>query len=348
VLILITSAGIYGYLSSAYQKTADQTSIIDSKIASLETKKKLYENTRSGILQEKQSLSELKGSLSKGTTTQFTDRKGNLVVRSNNASIKQIENASKSDEKLSTKLDIVNDSIFALETKMLEIKTTAVGESELGPLKYLSQLTGVTMDRIINWYILVIIFVFDPLAIALVVAANFAFAQLIKRKETPIEEKVEDMRKVVDAYDGLQEEIENHKPSPGVPVMVDPKTGKFFYEEPEVKVVMSGEPSLKNLDLDGDGVVEEEELQQIFDEADTNNDGVIDENEAKAANLSVEDTNKLNQFNESLERLKSITDNINTTEHFKKMMVVDEVANLRKLLTQQFQPKKDDDTITYF
>jgi hypothetical protein len=348
VLILITSAGIYGYLSSAYQKTADQTSIIDSKIASLETKKKLYENTRSGILQEKQSLSELKGSLSKGTTTQFTDRKGNLVVRSNNASIKQIENASKSDEKLSTKLDIVNDSIFALETKMLEIKTTAVGESELGPLKYLSQLTGVTMDRIINWYILVIIFVFDPLAIALVVAANFTFAQLIKRKETPIEEKVEDMRKVVDAYDGLQEEIENHKSSPGVPVMVDPKTGKFFYEEPEVEVVMSGEPSLKNLDLDGDGVVEEEELQQIFDEADTNNDGVIDENEAKAANLSVEDTNKLNQFNESLERLKSITDNINTTEHFKKMMVVDEVANLRKLLTQQFQPKKDDDTITYF
>jgi hypothetical protein len=348
VLILITSAGIYGYLSSAYQKTADQTSIIDSKIASLETKKKLYENTRSGILQEKQSLSELKGSLSKGTTTQFTDRKGNLVVRSNNASIKQIENASKSDEKLSTKLDIVNDSIFALETKMLEIKTTAVGESELGPLKYLSQLTGVTMDRIINWYILVIIFVFDPLAIALVVAANFAFAQLIKRKETPIEEKVEDMRKVVNAYDGLQEEIKNHKPSPGVPVMVDPKTGKFFYEEPEVEVVMSGEPSLKNLDLDGDGVVEEEELQQVFDEADTNDDGIIDENEAKAANLSVEDTNKLNQFNESLERLKSITDNINTTEHFKKMMVVDEVANLRKLLTQQFQSRKDDDTITYF
>jgi hypothetical protein len=348
VLILITSAGIYGYLSSAYQKTADQTSIIDSKIASLETKKKLYENTRSGILQEKQSLSELKGSLSKGTTTQFTDRKGNLVVRSNNASIKQIENASKSDEKLSTKLDIVNDSIFALETKMLEIKTTAVGESELGPLKYLSQLTGVTMDRIINWYILVIIFVFDPLAIALVVAANFAFAQLIKRKETPIEEKVEDMRKVVDAYDNLQEEIENHQPSPGVPVMVDPKTGKFFYEEPEVEVVMSGEPSLKNLDLDGDGVVEEEELQQVFDEADTNDDGVIDENEAKAANLSIEDTNKLNQFNESLERLKSITDNINTTEHFKKMMVVDEVANLRKLLTQQFQSRKDDDTITYF
>ncbi len=53
-------------------------------------------------------------------------------------------------------LDDLENSIGDLETKMLEIKTTAVGESELGPLKYLSQLTGVAMDRIINWYILVI------------------------------------------------------------------------------------------------------------------------------------------------------------------------------------------------
>jgi len=366
VLILITSAGIYGYLSSAYQKTADQTSIVDSKVASLETKKKLYENTRTGILQEKQSLSELKGSLSKGSTTQFTDRKGNLVVRSNNASIKQIENASKSDEKLSSKLDIVNDSIFSLETKILEVKTNATATSELGPLKYLSALTGVAMDRIINWYILVIIFVFDPLAIALVIAANFAFAQLIRRKETPIEETVEGMRKVVEAYDDLENEMkeweeasltdlqdneivwEEPKKQNGVPVMVDPKTGQFFYEEPEVEVIMSGELSLKNLDLDGDGVVEEEELQQVFDEADTNDDGVIDEEEAKQANLDIETAKKLNQFNESLERLESVTNSFTGAEHGKKVKALEEVSKLRELLTQQFQSRKDDDTITYF
>jgi len=248
VLILITSAGIYGYLSSAYQKTADQTSIIDSKVASLETKKKLYENTRNGILQEKQSLSELKGTLSKGTTTQFTDRKGNLVVRSNNASIKQIENASKSDEKLSTKLDIVNDSIFALETKMLEIKTTAVGESELGPLKYLSSLTGIAMDRIINWYILVIIFVFDPLAIALVVAANFAFAQLTKRKETPLEEKVEDMRKVVDAFDDLEDKIEETNLTNSNKTSEPEYKQNIYGETPDAPVNDINEEFIKSLD----------------------------------------------------------------------------------------------------
>jgi hypothetical protein len=177
VLILITSAGIYGFLSSAYQETANRAGIVDQKILALETKKKLYEGTREGIYKEKESLSGLKESLSKGSTTQFTDRKGNLVVRSNNASIKQIESASKSDEKLSGKLDAVNDSIFSLENKILEVKTSSTVSSELGPQKYLSGLTGQPMDKIINWFLLVIIFVFDPLAIALVIAANFAFGR---------------------------------------------------------------------------------------------------------------------------------------------------------------------------
>lgn len=349
VLILITSAGIYGYLSSAYQKTADQTSIVDSKVASLETKKKLYENTRAGILQEKQSLSELKGTLSKGSTTQFTDRKGNLVVRSNNASIKQIENASKSDDKLSLKLDAVNDSIFSLETKILEVKTNATATSELGPLKYLSALTGVAMDRIINWYILVIIFVFDPLAIALVIAANFAFAQLIRREEK--HELTEEDNEWLEA--DLVEDLEWDEygnPSPiinedpkkqeGVPVMVDPKTGKFFYEEPDIKPY--------DLDLDGDGIVEEEELKEIFDKADTNDDGIIDDEEAKQANLDNETAQKLNKFNESLEKLENVTKSFTSAEHGKKMEALGEVSKLRELLTQQFQPKKDDNTITYF
>jgi hypothetical protein len=329
VLVLITSAGIYGYLSSAYQKTADQTSIVDSKIASLETKKKLYENTRNGILQEKQSLSELKGSLSKGTTTQFTDRKGNLVVKSNNASIKQIESASKSDEKLSAKLDVVNDSIFSLETKMLEIKTTAVGESELGPLKYLSQLTGVAMDRIINWYILVIIFVFDPLAIALVVAANFAFAQLTRRVETPLEEKVEDMRNVVEAYDGLQDEIKQYE--------IYKEKDKEYYQK-------------NNLDLDGDGVVEEEELQQVFDAADINDDGYIDEHEAKLANLDPETANKLNQLNKQVE---GVVDNVKQYYNFNPeelSQINNQIEEIKKLSMElgSLKNKKDDNTITYF
>ena len=351
VLILITSAGIYGYLSAAYQKTADQTSIVESKIAALESKKKLFEETRDNILKEKQSIANLQGSLSQASTTQYTDKNGNLVIRSNNAAIRNIESASKSNEKLSSKIDVVNDSIFSIESKILEVKTTSTAESELGPLKYLSKLTGIAMDRIINWYILVIIFVFDPLAIALVIAANFAFAKL-KQKDQKIglydEKDLEEMREWEEAsLTDLQDpedlewdeygnpspvikEDEEYKKQTGVPVMVDPKTGKFFYEEPESV----------NLDLDNDGVVEEEEVKEVFEQADTNNDGVIDKNEAKTANLDEETSKALNEVNE-------IFNKIDNSIYYPNQ-VQEELGRLKQLVSKYFNKKKDDDTITYF
>ena len=364
VLVLITSAGIYGFLSAAYQETATKSEIVDKQIAALESKKKLYEDNRDNILQEKQSLATLRGTLSKGSTTQYTDRNGNLVVRTNNAAIRNIESASKSDEKLSGKIDIVNDSIFSLENQILEIKVNSEATSELGPLKYLSGLTGQPMDKIINWFLLVIIFVFDPLAISLVIAANFAFAQIRPKKEPSLEENVDGMKKIVEAYDNLEDEIkeweeasltdlqdneivwEEPKKQEGVPVMVDPKTGKFFYEEPDQES--------KNLDLDDDGVIEEEEIQQIFDEADTNNDGVIDENEAKQANLDPETVEKLNQLNESLKKLKLINEKQKYDFDWNELDLVEkEIEKLKKLSFElgslnNTKKKDDDNTITYF
>ena len=64
-----------------------------------------------------------------------------------------------------------------MKTEKFEVSTNNEVAEELGPLKYLSGLTGIPMDKIINYLLLIIIFVFDPLAIALVIAANFAFEQ---------------------------------------------------------------------------------------------------------------------------------------------------------------------------
>ena len=81
-----------------------------------------------------------------------------------------LKNSSTSEE--------VDELIEEYEEEIVEVKLSDAVSSELGPLKYLSGLTGYPMDRIINWLLLTIIFVFDPLAIALVVAANFAFDQI--------------------------------------------------------------------------------------------------------------------------------------------------------------------------
>ena len=339
ILILITSAGIYGFLSAAYQTTATKSEIVDKQIAALETKKQLYTDSRNNILKEKQSLSDLRGTLSKGSTTQYTDKNGNLVVRTNNAAIRNIESTSKSDEKLSEKVDVVNDSIFSLENQILEVKTNSETTSELGPLKYISNLTGQPMDKIINWFLLIIIFVFDPLAISLVIAANFAFAQIKPKKQPSIKEEDNEIVKQLKTE---KKNKESNQPL-GFPIMIDPKTGKFFYEEPD--------PENKNLDLDGDGVIEEEELQQVFDKSDTNNDGYIDEQEAKLANLDPQTTKKLNQLNNQVEEVMNNFNQLyklNPEESNKINAHIKEIKKLSIELGTLKSTKNDDNTITYF
>jgi len=72
----------------------------------------------------------------------------------------------------------VLDSINRTDIALLDKEISNEAESELGPLKYLAETTGYPMNQVVNWFLLLIIFVFDPLAIALVIAANMAFAQL--------------------------------------------------------------------------------------------------------------------------------------------------------------------------
>jgi hypothetical protein len=310
ILILITSAGIYGFLSGAYQETANKEGIVTQQITALETKKALYEETRDNFLADRKSNNELRGTLSKGSTTQFTDKNGNLVVRTNNSAIRNIESTAKENERLATKLDVVNDSIFSLETQILEAKVNSEAASELGPLKYLSELTGVEMNRIINWLLLIIIFVFDPLAIALVIAANFAFnklrthdalneltkiqeeAGLYDNEGTDIytEKELEELKDWdVTLMDGLEEE----QPK-GVPVYFDPETNRSYIieeneeedkdlliEEPQIEVKMGGEPSLsilteeeKQYDLNNDGILDDQEKAKLSDDKLLNNPGI--------------------------------------------------------------------------
>ena len=191
ILSIITSAGIYGLLSSGYQDTANKSDIIDQRITALETKKQSYIKIKEDHLREKEilskSTSELRSALSKGTVLQSVDKKGNIITRESKSNRKtfekQLETSLKTEEKLQSKLDVVNDSIFNLEAKILEVKTSNDASNELGPLKYLSNLTGQPMDKVINWFLIIIMLVFDPLAIALIVASNFAFAQIRKDKE---------------------------------------------------------------------------------------------------------------------------------------------------------------------
>ena len=327
VLILITSAGIYGFLSSAYQSVATQSEIVDKQIAALESKKVLYEETRDNLLTDRKSNNELKGALSKNSITQYTDKNGNLVIRNNNAAIKNIESTSKENEKLASKIDVVNDSIFSLENQILEVKVNSEASSELGPLKYLSGLTGQPMDKIINWFLLIIIFVFDPLAISLVIAANFAFNQVSKKKPYQLTEEDKEWLEA--------------------PLVND----EILYEEPNENLKQAAKTyqQKNNLDLDinGDGIVDENEFREGFNKLDLDGDGIIDENESNVAGIDHQQSQKLNQINSALQELENITKNTNYDFQWKKDKAQQEINNLKNILLKDIN-KDDENTIRYF
>lgn len=207
ILILITSMGIYGFLSAAYQETAAKAGNIDAQIALVETKRDNVKEQLVVYNEEKSSINEAVADLRKGLSNnviQYKDRETGEIITTTSSSTrraleKQLDQAILRQSEINAKVDELNTKVFEYETEIVEIRTSDAVSSELGPLKYLSGLTGTPMDKIINWLLLTIIFVFDPLAIALVVAANFAFEQIRpKTKENlygetvVVEEKEED------------------------------------------------------------------------------------------------------------------------------------------------------------
>jgi hypothetical protein len=185
VLVLITSMGIYGFLSAAYQETASKAGNIDAQIALIETKRDNVKNQLVVYNDEKTSINNAVADLRTGLSNnviRYTDTSGNVVTTTSSSTRraleKQLDQAIGRQDIINTKVDNLNEKLFNYETEIVEVSTNNDIAGELGPLKYLSGLTGIPMDKIINYLLLTIIFVFDPLAIALVIAANFAFEKL--------------------------------------------------------------------------------------------------------------------------------------------------------------------------
>jgi hypothetical protein len=217
VLVLITSMGIYGFLSAAYQTTASEMSVVDNKVKFLTQKKDFYESDLARYNKELEiiganinNLSTAKSSqIQVRDTTSTTGFRTTVSTTELRMAQKRIEVEEVNRKAVQAKREVAADSLQKYQLAILDLENTSEVAGELGPLKYLSGLTGIPMDKIINYLLLIIIFVFDPLAISLVITANFAFDQIKPKKEMSIEETVGGMRKVVDSYDSLMGELED-------------------------------------------------------------------------------------------------------------------------------------------
>ena len=268
VLMVITSGGIYGFLSGAYQETATKSEFLDKSLAVLQTKQNRFEEQKTDLTLEKTQLnttiSDLRTSLSNPTSVSYWDENSQSVITTTSSSTRralqsELKTTIEDRDNINLKLEAVMDSVMRIDTELLELEIGNEEQRELGPLKYLSETTGKDMGQVVNWFLLLIIFVFDPLAIAMVVAANFAFAQIKPKKEMevpsphyspqpiiPKEVIMEELDKEV----VIKEETIKEEPKPEdivvgtgtvTPEVEEPKED-IYQEKPEEVVIQKTDP----------------------------------------------------------------------------------------------------------
>ena len=175
VLMFITSMGIFGFLSKAH---IEQTTVNSDNTLQIELIDSKIQRERDTIKRAENTLLQLDGALEKyvelGAVTKGLNARKDQQGERN---------------ELNATIDESTDAIATLTQKKSELNADRIAiEAEVGPIKYIAELiygestTGVLEDAV-RGVILIIVFVFDPLAVLLLVAANQSLIQeQVKRK----------------------------------------------------------------------------------------------------------------------------------------------------------------------
>lgn len=254
VLMILTSVGVYGYLTNSYQETAKSIYETQNKIALLEQKKKIFTEQKTQIdtlVKQKteriSSYDKLRLSQESSLNSQLNLKKGTKGLQKNIQSVDQsTQTLNVEISQLNQKSIGLSDSVALLEQEKLVLENSTF-TSEIGPLLYLSRLTGKPMDIIVNWFILILVSVFDPLAVSLVIAANH-----LKHKEkekTLVVNKVESQ--ITDAVttpvftNDVTEVIDTEEVKEKKDLETEDKMSIFEINEDEQKVFY-GEPPIQS------------------------------------------------------------------------------------------------------
>ena len=183
VLIFITSMGIFGFLSKAH---LDQVQPVSSNIIKIELIDKQINQQQIIIDRSQKTLDQLDRALDKYIDMEYVTR-----------GLKERKKQEEERNLLTTTINEASDKIaeLTLQKSELALEQDKI-EAEVGPIKYIAELiygdeAKDHFDKAVRWVIIVLIFVFDPLAVLLLIAANIS---LRTRKEA--KEEVANTKKV--------------------------------------------------------------------------------------------------------------------------------------------------------
>lgn len=171
-LMFITSMGIFGFLSKAH---SDQNLVggdVQAKISLIDEKIKISKDNIEGNRKQLKQLDEAVDQvMARSTSEQGADR-SNQIRRSQ----------AKDRERLLKEIEVEQKKITALNEEAAPIRAEIRQvEAEVGPIKYIAaiiygdNLDSNLLEKAVVWVIIIIVFVFDPLAILLLLASQYSF-----------------------------------------------------------------------------------------------------------------------------------------------------------------------------
>jgi len=270
-IMVITSAGIYGFLSSAYAETSNKLQNIDGQISIVEQKKqvitediKRLESSQKLKQDRIQSLISLRSQQEARVDSLYNRKRTSVAKRVEDQidqSNKEIEKTTKEADELSKNIETKSEEVGALGIEILNLKNNDVA-AEVGPLKYIASLTGRSMDAVVNFFILLLIFVFDPMAICLIIATNITLEKaglkslgdvitLPKKKEEEIETPIEESKPIEEPKQKVEYKSNEH--------------GEFVQQAPEETI--NKEETLQILEAIKSQGIEGNKLYLTFVEA---------------------------------------------------------------------------------
>ena len=166
-LMLITSAGIFGYLSNAFQQQNLELQKVERDIAVYQTQITKNDTEITRYTNQLNNQQNIRNSQESNLSKQIDKDKSTLRVTQmiKNAD-KEIASVSKRIDELTTQNNIALDSINSIKNNNIEL------EREVGGFRFVADAFGVPLNDVVKFFILIIVLVFDPLAVALIIAFN--------------------------------------------------------------------------------------------------------------------------------------------------------------------------------
>jgi len=176
ILMVITSLGIFGYLSSAYQSSSVENKLTEDKITMIENQKKYSENAIEDAKKRISTISNLRNSqedrLNQSLTNKYIVR-NQIALDNISAETEQlIAQSQKNLESENNKIEKSMNDLQNYDKQISELKFQNSGKKDILTFKFVAEALHMELNTVVKWFIIVLISVFDPLAICLLLAYN--------------------------------------------------------------------------------------------------------------------------------------------------------------------------------